>query len=87
MTPPRTVTVGRVELAHAREQNLYYSARHMLRVERVGLHWCASLRNADGNTNRIHSGYWDEPQSAADQLTAKLRELRAAIDDVLGEGK
>ncbi len=83
MTPPKTVTVGRVVLPlenHAYESrdgfiSVYY-------VNRFG--WRAVCYYRPGES--MDSGdCLSTPQLAASALTEKLRALRDALADVLGE--
>lgn len=77
MTAPRSVKVGRVELQWCDERNEYANETWDLTVRRINF-WRAygfSEYSADA----------DSPSDAADALTAKLKQLRAALADVLGE--
>lgn len=86
MTPPRTVTVGRVVLRRIDDKDRYQGKRRD-EVLGVVLHLDGDYRAWARVGCIVVDARADTRDEAADALTAKLRELRAAIDDVLGEGR
>lgn len=86
MTPPRTVTVGRVVLQRIDDKDRYQDKRRD-EVLGVVLHLDGDYRAWARVGGIVVDARADTRDDAADALTAKLVALRTAIDGVLGEGK
>ena len=79
MTAPRSVKVGAVELRWCDERNAYANETGDLTVRRLwpGLWRAYGFSKSSANA--------DSPSDAAEGLTSKLKQLRAALADVLGD--